>query len=198
MLRDVKSKKKVQLDMNIKLRKKMAFNNNGQVPLTRDEIDAIIKEETELANNKALIAMQKRLEEIDEMSGYMTKTREMLLRKFIDFNSMWQYDSEEIKNKIYRLLFDWKAKDGDLSKDDFSHEGKDDAHSNAAEGDEDDKEEKKKRQQLRLDQELFEFEERGGFAQVLKDIFNPQDPSSMELDSVFQLKKLCKAFYEKK
>ena len=60
------------------------------------------------------------------------------------------------------------------------------------------KEEKKKLQQLKLDQELFEFEERGGFVQVLKDIFNPTDQSSMELDSVYQLKQLCKAFYQKK
>lgn len=33
---------------------------------------------------------------------------------------------------------------------------------------------------------------------MLRDIFNPSDPLSMELDSVFQLKMLCKAFYEKK
>jgi len=71
------------------------------------------------------------------------------------------------------------------------------SHTNEADA-EQDKEEKKKRQQLRLDQELIEFEERGGFAQVLKDIFNPTDQASMELDSVYQLKQLCKAFYEKK
>lgn len=63
---------------------------------------------------------------------------------------------------------------------------------------EQDKEERKKRQQLRLDQELQDFDDRGGFAQVLKDIFNPTDQASMELDSVYQLKQLCKAFYEKK
>jgi hypothetical protein len=33
---------------------------------------------------------------------------------------------------------------------------------------------------------------------VLKTIFNPSDPGSMELDSVYQLKTLCKAYYEKK
>ena len=38
---------------------------------------------------------------------------------------------------------------------------------------------------LKLEQELIEFDERGGFAQVLKDIFNPTDLSSMELDSVY-------------
>ena len=51
---------------------------------------------------------------------------------------------------------------------------------------------------MRLDQELQDFDDRGGFAQVLKDIFNPTDQASMELDSVYQLKQLCKAFYEKK
>jgi hypothetical protein len=33
---------------------------------------------------------------------------------------------------------------------------------------------------------------------VLNDIFNPTDKASLELDSVYQLKKLCKTFYEKK
>jgi len=61
-----------------------------------------------------------------------------------------------------------------------------------------DAEEKRKRLQLKLDQELIEFEERGGFAQVLKDIFNPQTESAAQLDSVYQLKNLCMTFYEKK
>lgn len=32
----------------------------------------------------------------------------------------------------------------------------------------------------------------------MSDIYNPTDKASLELDSVYQLKKLCKAFYEKK
>lgn len=36
-----------------------------------------------------------------------------------------------------------------------------------------------------MDLELIEFEEMGGFAKVLKDIFNPSDLNSMELDSVY-------------
>ena len=51
---------------------------------------------------------------------------------------------------------------------------------------------------VKLDQELLEFEEKGGFAKVLKAIFNPTDKNSIELDSVFQLKELCKAYYIKK
>jgi len=39
--------------------------------------------------------------------------------------------------------------------------------------------------QLKKDQDLIEFEERGGFTQVLRDIFNPSDTPSMELDSVY-------------
>lgn len=37
---------------------------------------------------------------------------------------------------------------------------------------------------LKRDQDLQEFEEKGGFARILKDIFNPQD-DSIELDSVY-------------
>ena len=54
------------------------------------------------------------------------------------------------------------------------------------------------RLKLMKEKEMMEFEERGGFSQVLKDIFNPSDLSAMELDSVFQLKNLCKDFYRKK
>jgi hypothetical protein len=45
---------------------------------------------------------------------------------------------------------------------------------------------------------MQEFIDNGGFPKVLNDIFNPTDQASMELDSVYQLKQLCKAFYEKK
>ena len=44
-------------------------------------------------------------------------------------------------------------------------------------------------QQLKRDQELAEFEEKGGFARILNNLFNPSD-ESIELDSVYQLKQL--------
>ena len=59
-------------------------------------------------------------------------------------------------------------------------------------------EDRKKREEFERDQALHEFQERGGFAQVLKDIFNPSDMAAMELDSVYQLKNICKDFYRKK
>lgn len=203
----MKQKKKQTLEQAIKIRKKQLLTQTGAAP-TKEDLEQIIREETDTAYNKTVQTMLAKLDQLDEMSGFMSKAREMLLRKFINFDSMYQYDSEELKKKIYDLLFDWRefhAKGKDLpqdAKDDASQDRpdvKDEAQSAAVDGDSDvDKEEKKKRQQLRLDQELFEFEERGGFAQVLKDIFNPSDPSSMELDSVFQLKQLVRTYYEKK
>ncbi len=59
-------------------------------------------------------------------------------------------------------------------------------------------EERKKKEEFDREQALFEFDQRGGFAQVLKDIFNPSDMAAMELDSVYQLKNICKDFYRKK
>ena len=107
---------------------------------------------------------------------------EILLKKLIDFSSLEMYDSEEIRSGLYKLFFEW-SKDLGLKKQEktagsmkVEDEDKDDAGSNTDDNeDKMDKEEKKKRKQLRLDQELFEFEERGGFVQVLKDIFNPSD-----------------------
>lgn len=61
-----------------------------------------------------------------------------------------------------------------------------------------DKEDKRKKDEFERDQALIQFEERGGFSQVLKDIFNPSDMAAMELDSVYQLKNICKDFYRKK
>ena len=52
-------------------------------------------------------------------------------------------------------------------------------------------------QQLKRDQELAEFEEKGGFARILNNLFNPSD-ESIELDSVYQLKQLWKSYYETK
>jgi len=45
---------------------------------------------------------------------------------------------------------------------------------------------------------MQEFQDRGGFTRVLNDIFNPADIKALELDSVFQIKKFTKEFYERK
>jgi DNA polymerase III delta prime subunit len=93
----------------------------------------------------------------------LSKTQEMLLKKLVDMNSMWDYDSKIIRNNIYNLFFDWKV--GDPKKEEQLDEQKDDGSNADDQGvdAEQDLAEKKMRAQIRLDQELFEFEERGGF-----------------------------------
>ena len=59
-------------------------------------------------------------------------------------------------------------------------------------------EEKRRRQAYKEEQELRAFEERGGFAGVLRDIFRPQAEDGVDLDSVHQLSSLCTGFYQKK
>ena len=58
-----------------------------------------------------------------------------------------------------------------------------------------DKVEKEKRAQLKRDNAMQDFLDKGGFSKVLNDIFNPTDVKSLELDSVYQLKAFCKDFY---
>ena len=101
------------------------------------------------------------------------------MKKLINFSSIETYDSELLQNLLYCLFFDWDKdlKKGERGKKIFKDLKKDDPESAGNKGkvDEDDEEDKKKRRQVRLDQELLEFEERGGFTKVLRDIFNPTD-----------------------
>ena len=48
-----------------------------------------------------------------------------------------------------------------------------------------DKVEKEKRAQLKRDNAMQDFLDKGGFSKVLNDIFNPTDIKSLELDSVY-------------
>lgn len=51
---------------------------------------------------------------------------------------------------------------------------------------------------MKRDNAIQDFQDNGGFSKVLQDIFNPTDIKSLELDSVFQIKKFCREFYDKK
>ena len=44
----------------------------------------------------------------------------------------------------------------------------------------------------------MDFEEQGGFKKAIEDLFNPSSKSGLQLDSVFQLKAMIKAFYQRK
>ncbi len=53
-------------------------------------------------------------------------------------------------------------------------------------------------QKLIEQQEMKSLEKGGYYAGILREIFNPTEKTHMSLDSVFQLKNLCKDFYFKK
>lgn len=138
---------------------------------------------------------KEKVRKLDDLQ--LGKTEEMLLGKLIDFKSLWSYNTIEVRNELYQLFFDWNKLDKDIKAGAQSKTGqsgsttggsgeknndrqKDAGGENGESGAEGqtqglDAEERKKRQQLRMDQELQDFDDRGGFAQVLKDIFNPTD-----------------------
>ena len=191
-------------------------DNNGVEP-NEEELKKIKDTEHAMIYKDSSITIRNRLKELEKLK--LTKTQEQLLKKLMDFNTLWQYDSLAIKKSVYELYFDWNLKrqqkdeekkkvatiegqeavgeQNDANKDKKDVVSQDDQEGKSQE-EVDDKDERRQKQQLRLSTELLEFQERGGFPQVLKDIFNPTDQASMELDSVYQLKQLCKAFYEKK
>ena len=106
-------------------------------------------------------------------------------------------EDRDMKDKLYQLFFKWRQESEDMqdiNRDDSKLMTEEDK----LEKDKVDLAEEKKLEKLAKEQALIEFKERGGFSQVLKDIFNPADMAAMELDSVFQLKSLCKNFYRKK
>ena len=53
-------------------------------------------------------------------------------------------------------------------------------------------------QKLIEQQEMKSLEKGGYYAGILRELFNPTDKTHMSLDSVFQLKNLCKDYYYKK
>lgn len=200
VLEELRARKKEELKQNINLsqkNKKMELSEKGN-QITAADKEKIAFDEYNLVYSGNVQQIKKYMDQIDDIK--LKKQQEVLLGKLVDMNSMWDYDSKFIRNDIYNLFFDWKT--GDQKREEQQlDEHQDNASTNEEQehnAAEQDLAEKKMRAQIKLDQELFEFEERGGFPQVLKDIFNPTDQSSMELDSVYQLKQLCKAFYEKK
>lgn len=58
------------------------------------------------------------MEDVDKIK--LKKEQELLLKKLVDMNSMWEYDSKFIRNNIYNLFFDWKA--GDQKREEQQHD----------------------------------------------------------------------------
>ena len=101
---------------------------------------------------------------------------------------MWKSDYEHDQHLFYKYFFDWGK---DVQKTRKTSKTVDDGESNegmSQMNEAETKAETKKLAMFKMSQEMQEFLDNGGFPKVLKDIFNPTDPTSMELDSVFQLK----------
>lgn len=98
-------------------------------------------------------------------------------------------ENDEIKTRLYELFFDWTSTD---NKYDPVYRRKVREKSRLKRDTEMDK-----IQQLKLDQEIIDFEEQGGFKQAIEDLFNPLTKSGLQLDSVFQLKAMIKAFHQR-
>lgn len=166
-------------------------------------------------DHQSEIALQK--QEILRMSKnisntHLTKQQDSLLRKMIAFDSLeLGFEADKLKSELYRLFFVWQAstqQQKELGIDEAGNALAQDAEQpikydprrdeEERQKKEDEKEELRKKAQLKRDQDLIEFEERGGFVRVLRDIFNPVDKAAMQLDSVYQLKNMCKNFYTRK
>ena len=100
--------------------------------------------------------------------------------------------------QLYNLFFAWKTEQDEKIDQEAAQKADNMTEEEKFAKAEQEKEDKRKKEEFERDQALIEFEERGGFSQVLKDIFNPSDMAAMELDSVYQLKNICKDFYRKK
>ena len=94
------------------------------------------------------------------------------------------------ESESMRLQIEERKKKKEAGKEKEKKDDKDDKKYNS--------EEKRRRQAFREEQELREFEEKGGFAGVLKDLFRPGPTNGLELDNVNMLQNLCSGYYSKK
>ena len=101
MLEEVKRKKLFELESNIMMRKKLMSKE-----LTQTELENIEKEEFELVHSKASQQIKQKLDQLDKIK--LKQKEEILLKKLIDFGSLQQYDSEEIRSALYKLFFEWQ------------------------------------------------------------------------------------------
>ena len=136
---------------------------------------------------------QQRLERINQLfrrfNTLMTKQQQILLQKLIYKDSMHIDDAVPedgfMMEQLYNLFFAWKTEEDLPEVDEAAIALENLTEEQKAEKALQEKEDKRKREEFERDQALIEFEERGGFSRVLKDIFNPSDMAAMELDSVF-------------
>ena len=127
------------------------------MPPTKEQLEKFEEEERKEIYTEATRELRKKIEELEEMK--LGKTEGMLLGKLIDFTAVWDYDSVQIRRKLYELFFDWsdlnakvtmdpgEKKDGKGKEDGAEDRGAiEEGQSQANNADaEQDKEERKKR-----------------------------------------------------
>jgi len=122
-----------------------------------------------------------RVEKSSKAEDSKTKLQSALIKPKFD-------EAAEFKARLYEFFFMWDNKKKEENEKDLGYEDevfdpwKEEERQRIIE---EEREEKRKKAQLKRDQELIEFEERGGFVRVLRDIFNPVDKAAMQLDPVF-------------
>lgn len=140
----------------------------------------------------------------DSVDTHLQGNSRRISRKNRDLSNVGITESDS--NRIKELLNPDFAKEIEdsikkqiLELHDYHHRQDDDPrdNENGVDNKIESEEQAKRIAQLRRDQELAEFEEKGGLARILDNLFNPKD-QSIELDSVYQLKQLCKSYYETK
>jgi hypothetical protein len=51
--------------------------------------------------------LKKAIKDLEAM--ILSKDKENLLKKLINFDTIWEYDSIPLKHAIYELFFDWSS-----------------------------------------------------------------------------------------
>jgi hypothetical protein len=51
--------------------------------------------------------LKKAIKDLEAM--ILSKDKENLLKKLINFDTIWEYDSIPLKHSIYELFFDWSS-----------------------------------------------------------------------------------------
>ena len=131
VLDELRARKVIELKQNKKLAEKNKLNelnekgNQHVSALSKEEVEKIAEDEfNHLYSGN-----------VQKINHYMKAVKEnklgpvelQLLKKLVDMNSMWDYDSQFIKKNIYNLFFDWKTEG--QKKEELHDENKDDAAS---------------------------------------------------------------------
>lgn len=118
-------------------------SQEAQGALTKEQLEKAEQDEYKEIYTDAALALRERVRQLEDAK--LDKPEDMLLGKLIDFKAVWDYDSVEIRSKLYKLFFDWRelktdlkaakvlkaaAEAGDKKDDKAKEEGAEEGHAN--------------------------------------------------------------------